>query len=198
MDAYIYQDRSNEEDVKNTQNEVAVHLLPTETKKGVDLHIFTDGACRNNGKKNAKAAWAYVVVAGDQQTEIDRSAEALGYSQPNTNQRAELLALLNGLTYAKKFIQRQPDTMITLWSDSEYSINCASKWGLKWRANGWKKQGGEIQHLDLIKQIVTLYTDLGSSFQLKWVEAHKVGRSQTEFPWRWNHRVDSLATSALD
>jgi len=198
LDAYIYQDGRNEEDVKNTQNEVAVHLLLTETKKGVEFHIFTDGACRNNGKRNAKAAWAYVLVAGDRQTEIDRSAEALGHSQPNTNQRAELLGLLNGMICAKKCIQLHKDSTVTLWSDSEYSINCASKWGLKWRANGWKKQGGEIQHLDLIKQIVNLYTELAGSLQLKWVEAHKLGRSQTEFPWCWNHRVDGLATSALN
>jgi ribonuclease HI len=201
LDAYIYQKRSDEEDVKEVQQDVFVHL-PEEIKETIvepiqkKTHIFTDGACTNNGKRTANAAWGLIVVADQGYKVLYTDSGPIPKGQPQTNQRAELQALLNGLKQAKRFYDIYPG-LITLWSDSQYSINCASVWGPKWRSNGWKKQGGDIQHLDIIKELVTETMSMGHKIQYKWLKGHKEGGSQYQFPWMFNHQVDALATAAL-
>ena len=224
LDAYIYQKGGDEEDVKEIQENVFVQhskealpvqsskqalpvqhskqALPVQSsKEAVHLpeepikqktHIFTDGACTNNGKRNANAAWGLIVVADQGYKVLYRDSGPIPKGQPQTNQRAELQALLNGIKQAKV-----SPGLVTIWSDSQYSINCASVWGPKWRSNGWKKQGGDIQHLDIIKELVTETVELYHRVQYKWVKGHKLGDSQHQFPWMFNHQVDALATAAL-
>lgn len=219
MDAYIYKQGNDEEEVENVKNNVAVEVHPVATalpdipfsigslvksttqstpnESKQTLHIFTDGACTNNGKKFAKAAWAFVVVDKDQTTEIGYNSEKLKPFEPQTNQRAELNALLRGLQYAVQTLKTD-STPITIWSDSEYAIHCTSKWGPTWWRNDWKKKGGEIQHLDLIRELVPLYSQHKVQIEIKWIEAHTQGARQSQFPWCWNHRVDQAATDALN
>ena len=206
LDAYIYQHRNNDADVETSSNNVLVHPiaapslpLPIEQNETILLseripttHIFTDGACTNNGKRNANAAWGYIVVDNEGYKVLGRGSGAIPKTEPQTNQRAELQALLNGLNAAKHY-----PGFIKMWSDSQYSINCASVWGKSWQRKGWTKQGGVIQHLDLVKQLVNLTEQMGHRLEYKWLKGHKAGSAQYEFPWMFNHQVDSLATSAL-
>lgn len=198
LDAYIYQTGRNDEDVKEVQKDVFVHLPLVEenTEKLYKTHIFTDGACTNNGKRNANAAWGLVVVADKGYSVLYTESGAIPKSEPQTNQRAELQGLLKGLRQAKKFYDLYPG-LITLWSDSQYAINCASVWGPKWKANGWKKQGGPIQHFDLVRDLVIETAEMGHKVQYRWLKGHKQGESQHQFPWIFNHQVDALATAAL-
>lgn len=75
----------------------------------VDVDIWTDGACSNNGRSNAKAAWAF--VAGDY--------EAKGLVEgKQTNNTAESLAIYFALKWAVekgyKRIKIHSDSQITL------------------------------------------------------------------------------------
>ena len=205
LDAYIYKDRADEENVQEIQSNVQVlprnvHVLLTtsEEKKETIMHIFTDGACPNNGKRNANAAWGCLLVSDDGYIVLDRLSGAIPLTEPQTNQRAELTALLRGLELAEKqFGKLNEVKKVQIWSDSEYSINCASVWGPKWKSRGWKKQGGEIQHLDLIRVLVDKTLALGFKIEYRWLKGHKGGQSQYAFPWMFNHQVDALANSAL-
>jgi ribonuclease HI len=200
LDAYIYKQGTNEEDVKEIKNNVVVnnHLTLCQEKKETIMHIFTDGACPNNGKRNANAAWGCLLVSDDGYIVLDRLSGAIPLTESQTNQRAELTALLRGLELAEKQFGKLNDVKkVQIWSDSEYSINCASVWGPKWKARGWKKQGGEIQHLDLIKVLVEKTLALGFKIEYRWLKGHKGGESQYAFPWMFNHQVDALANSAL-
>ena len=203
LDAYIYQHRDNNADVENSSNNILVHStepsLPLHIEQNEIIvlsekipitHIFTDGACTNNGKRNANAAWGFIVVDNDHKV-LERRSGPIPKSEPQTNQRAELQALLNGLSTAKQY-----PGFIKIWSDSQYSINCASVWGKSWQRKGWTKQGGIIQHLDLVKQLVSATEQMGHRLEYKWLKGHKAG-SEYEFPWMFNHQVDSLATAAL-
>jgi ribonuclease HI len=205
LDAYIYQHRDNDADVEDSSNNVLVHPvqpslpLPIEQSESIVLseripttHVFTDGACTNNGKRNANAAWGFIVVDNEGYKVLERGSGPIPKSEPQTNQRAELQALLNGLNAAKQY-----PGFIKIWSDSQYSINCASVWGKSWQRKGWTKQGGVIQHLDLVKQLVNATEQMGHRLEYKWLKGHKAGSAQYEFPWMFNHQVDSLATSAL-
>lgn len=208
LDAYIYKQRTDEEDISQVQTNVQVlprnsfidkvHLNVSEEKKETIMHIFTDGACPNNGKRNANAAWGCLLVSDDGYIVLDRLSGAIPLSESQTNQRAELTALLRGLELAEKQFGKLNDVKkVQIWSDSEYSINCASVWGPKWKARGWKKQGGDIQHLDLIRKLVEKTLELGFKIEYRWLKGHKGGESQHAFPWMFNHQVDALANSAL-
>jgi ribonuclease HI len=201
LDAYIYQKGGDDANVEQGQESVVVHptLPPTiltpinEPGSNVNLvHIFTDGACTNNGKRGANAAWGYIVVADNGYKVLDRGSGPIIKSEQQTNQRAELMALLMGLEAANKY----PGS-IKMWSDSQYAINCASVWGPSWRKKGWTKQGGPIQHLDLVKQLVEKTGQMGFRLKYQWLKGHKGGGAQNQFPWMFNHQVDALATAAL-
>jgi len=200
LDAYIYKQGTDKEDVEEIKNNVVVnnHTKVSEEKKETIMHIFTDGACPNNGKRNANAAWGCLLVSDDGYIVLDRLSGAIPLTESQTNQRAELTALLRGLELAEKQFGKLNDVKkVQIWSDSEYSINCASVWGPKWKARGWKKQGGEIQHLDLIRKLVEKTLELGFKIEYHWLKGHKGGESQHAFPWMFNHQVDALATNAL-
>jgi ribonuclease HI len=201
LDAYIYKQGTDKEDVKETQDNMVINnhvLTVSKEKKEHIMHIFTDGACPNNGKRNANAAWGALLVSDDGYIVLDRFSGAIPVSESQTNQRAELTALLRGLEVAEKQLARDPTLKkIQVWSDSQYSINCASVWGPTWKSRDWKKQGGEIQHLDLIRVLVEKTQSLGFKIEYKWLKGHKGGDSQRVFPWMFNHQVDALANSAL-
>jgi ribonuclease HI len=209
LDAYIYKDRTDQENVEESKEDVMIHLpiprildtstIPTQLRQTENiLHIFTDGACTNNGKKTASAAWGVLLVSDIGHIILDRFSAAVPIREPQTNQRAELRALLRGVEVAEEKLKSDKTlTRVQIWSDSQYSINCASVWGPNWKRAGWKKQGGEIQHLDLVKLLVQKTQEIGLLIQYKWLKGHKEGGSQYQFPWMFNHQVDSLATSAL-
>ena len=206
LDAYIYKQGADQEDVQQVNTNVNVpprnvlvnpiHALSVSEEK--KMHIFTDGACPGNGKRSANAAWGVLLVSDDGYIVLDRLSGPIPVSEPQTNQRAELTALLRGVELAEKqFGKLNEIKKVQIWSDSEYSINCASVWGPKWRKNGWKKQGGEIQHLDLIRVLVEKTLALGFKIEYRWLKGHKGGESQHAFPWMFNHQVDALDNSAL-
>lgn len=206
LDAYIYKQGANEEDIHQVESNLQV--LPrnsienkvhvSDDRKETIMHIFTDGACPGNGKRTANAAWGCLLVSDDGYIVLERLSGAIPLSETQTNQRAELTALLRGLELAEKQFSRITDLKkVQIWSDSEYSINCASVWGPKWKSKGWTKQGGEIQHLDLIRVLVEKTLALGFKIEYRWLKGHKGGESQYAFPWMFNHQVDALANSAL-
>lgn len=77
----------------------------------VDIEIWTDGACVNNGKENASAAWAF--VSGD----FEKAGKVTG---KQTNNRAEAEAILEALKWAGEKGDRKvkilADTQITIYS----------------------------------------------------------------------------------
>lgn len=196
LDAYIYQKRGDEENVEQRDVEVAIHLTEP-VKIGTTIHIFTDGACPNNGKRGASAAWGVLVVSNEGYRVLEEDSSAIPVSEPQTNQRAELRGLLRGLEIAEHYLAQGLATNVQIWCDSQYAIKCTSEWGPTWKSNGWVKKGGDIQHLDVIKPLVGLYTKHFSNLRLKWVKGHVTGVQQHQFPWMFNHRVDALAVSAL-
>lgn len=165
-----------------------------EYKYSNPFHIFTDGACSDNGKKTAKGGFGVHVYTNPR---LDISQRLLP-SESQTNNRAELRAIQAALDlvdqHGTEWLQNH--TEIRIWSDSEYSIHCLTKWAKGWRSNNWKKSdGGLIQNVDLIKP---MYERLGRMprVSLQHVRAHQTVL-KGEFPFDGNHRADQLATSSL-
>ncbi|MDX2776183.1 ribonuclease HI [Streptomyces caniscabiei] len=55
-------------------------------------------------------------------------------------------------------------------TDSEFWINVITKWAANWQRNGWRKKGGEIKNLDIVRELFPLYQE--SQATLIWVRAH--------------------------
>lgn len=153
----------------------------------VRMHIFCDGACKNNGQKGAVGGWAYAVWAtspiGEPATAAADRLQIGPKGEVPTNQRAELKALLEALKYA----QSQPKTIYT---DSLYSLNCTTKWGPAWKKAGWTRSSGEpLQNLDLITPLVELYGSLKSRVEIKHVRGHQTNSSAEAWGNNWVDRA---------
>ena len=124
---------------------------------------YVDGACPNNGKPNAKAGWGAYITNPEGKTL--RLAAPVPRDQPQTNNRAELLAAWEAL---KRCHKPMP---ITLYSDSEFVVKGVNEWLPNWKAKGWKNSGKKsVAHRDLWEQIDQFIEQREVTFV--WVEGH--------------------------
>ena len=88
---------------------------------------------------------------------------------PQTNQRAELTAVLRAL-------QTIGDAQsVEIRTDSKYSIQCVTEWYINWQRNGWKTKTGPVMNQDLIQAIRERIDErerLGTGTQFIWVKGH--------------------------
>ncbi|HVU59966.1 MAG TPA: ribonuclease H [Candidatus Saccharimonadales bacterium] len=89
-----------------------------------------------------------------------------------TNIRMEGFAIIAALRHAN-------GAPCEIWTDSEFWINVITKWAAGWERKGWKKQGGEIKNLDIVRDVYSLYCQ--SQARLVWVRGHN------------NHALNELA-----
>lgn len=95
---------------------------PAELGDTADVNIWTDGACRNNGTADARAAWAF--VSGDY--------EAAGIVEgKQTNNTAEAYAIYHALLWAVEKGHRR----IRVHTDSQITIQSLLKHHAKVKAN---------------------------------------------------------------
>ncbi|BAU05509.1 ribonuclease HI [Fischerella sp. NIES-3754] len=134
--------------------------------------IYTDGACIGNP---GPGGWGVVVYFDDGSVHEMGDAAA-----KTTNNKMEMQAAIAALSLLKASGQTQP---ITLYSDSEYLINCVTKWIKTWKRKGWKKaDGSPVLNRDLLEQLEQL-----NSRQVKW--QHVRGHAGNE----GNERCDAIA-----
>jgi ribonuclease HI len=175
------------------RSEVQVRTVPIQSTSN-PLHIFTDGACSDNGKRTAKAGYGVHVYG---KPEHDISLRLLANDQ-QTNNRAELYAIQAALDLVDRYGTDWSNTYteIYIWSDSEYSIHSLTKWAKGWRSNNWKKKdGGLIQNIDIIRPIYDRLLRM-PRVSLHHVRGHQESR-RNEFPYNGNFRADTLATKSL-
>ena len=130
------------------------------------IKVYTDGACSKNP---GPGGWAFVIILKEVLTE-DSEQELLrgsGGEQRTTNNRMELLAVIQALTaYQKTILPQYPDYPVTLHTDSQYVQQGISSWIKKWKQNGWKTASREpVKNQDLWQQLDTL----AASLQLEWM-----------------------------
>lgn len=151
--------------------------------------VFTDGACTNNGKSKARAAWA----AWFPDHESISAADFVPEDENQTNQRAELTAIRNSVKIVEKNFSN--DTDLQIFTDSQYSKDCLTKWLPAWVSNDWKtKQGKPVCHRDLIEETSNILC-MFKSYTIIHVEAHTGG---IDYNSQNNAMADRMATKVLN
>lgn len=139
------------------------------------VEIFSDGACLGNP---GPGGWAALLRFGQHEKLI------AGHEADSTNNRMELMAVIEGL----RLLKERCDIIVT--TDSRYVINAFEKGWLKgWQANGWKTSNREeVKNRDLWEELNDLV--LAHTVRWKWVKGHAGHRE--------NEIVDEAAREAAE
>lgn len=81
-----------------------------------------------------------------------------------------------------------------IYTDSEFWINVITKWAAGWEAKGWKKKGGEIKNLDIVREVYPLYSH--SRAILTWVRGHE-GDEGNEMADEWANKARERRATTL-
>jgi ribonuclease HI len=162
--------------------------------------IHTDGGCSGNP---GPGAWAYVMRYGD------RLREDSGFEPDTTNNKMELQAVIEALTFlsslkrvaaseqSRKSGDQAPSyapsldpsaprwlsSPVKVYTDSQYVKNGVGSWLKSWKAKGWKTADKKpVKNQDLWMKLDSLVQEIVPEFF--WVEGH-AGNPD-------NERCDSL------
>ena len=153
------------------------------------MRVFTDGACPQNGRKTSKAAWA----AWFPEAQALSAAGRVPDGQDQTNNRAELMAIHQAVQILQRNGYESAD--IVVYTDSQYCIDCLTKWIPGWVARAWKTSSGtDVLHRDLIEDISQRLTKF-KSYRFVHVRAHTGGEDDLS---RQNDRVDRMARGVVE
>ena len=166
------------------------HQIVTVTNTNI-IKVFTDGACSNNGKTNAKAGIGIYFGKDDSRNVSER---IIG---KQTNNTAELKAIIKVYEILKDEIDKKQS--IHIYSDSMYSIRCSGEYGLKMYEKNWKKKNKKTKQLEyipnheLVKEVFNLYYNK-HNIKLIHVKAHTQNTDELSLG---NAEADRLATEAI-
>lgn len=148
---------------RTTAHTVKTYSADEITAVSTDVKIFTDGGCEPNP---GEAGSGVAVYRNGVISEL-----WYGLYNPNgTNNTAELNALHRALLMARAEIDQ--GNSVAIFCDSKYSIQCITQWAVNWEKKGWKKAGGEIKNLELIKEMFALHQLLKEKVQVLHVNGH--------------------------
>lgn len=147
------------------------------TSSPAEVQLFTDGACSGNP---GPGGWAFVLRHLASGKDVERS----GGEQDSTNNRMELMAVIQGLALLKW------PCRVELLTDSVYVGKGLTQWIAKWKTNDWRRKDGSrwvpVKNDDLWRQLDAL----ASQHQLTYTRvAGHSGHPE-------NERCDELAVAA--
>ena len=152
-----------------------------------NIIVFTDGACSNNGKSNAKAGIGVYFGVED----VRNVSKRINGKQ--TNNRAELLAIMEVFKILNEEINK--GVLLTIYTDSKYCINVLTSWGENWEKNEWtKKNKSQILNLEVIKEGYYFLKNY-RNIELKYVEAHTCKGDEISIG---NACADNLARQSIE
>ncbi len=149
-----------------------------------NINVYTDGACINNGKKNAKAGWG---VYFSENSELNACAPIEGRQ---TNQVAELTATIKAYEILSDEIEKERP--ITIYSDSVYAIRCCTTYGEKCEKRCWIKKK-PIPNVDLVKKAYYLFKNK-PFIKFVHIKAHTGKQDEHSLG---NEGADKLANKAI-
>ena len=137
------------------------------------VQLFTDGACKGNP---GVGGWGALIESSYFTKELK------GYEQLTTNNRMELIAVIEGIKSIEK------NATIEITTDSMYVKNGISQWIDNWKKNDWKTSAKKpVKNKELWLELDELVQNY--SIKWKWVKGHSGHPG--------NERADQLANAAI-
>ena len=142
-------------------------------KKQNIVEIFTDGACSGNPGPGGYAA---ILKYGQEIREIS------GYEVETTNNRMEMMAVIEALRQLKRPCE------VTVITDSQYVVKGMTEWIQGWVKRNWlTSQKKPVLNKSLWKELLRLCKK--HKIEWQWVKGHN-GHP-------YNERCDQLAREAI-
>lgn len=119
------------------------------------IRIYCEGACINIGTDKARAGIGiFAQITTDSDVFTREISQGICETDPQSNQRAELCAMYEGIKLAHELKTEFVDFDIRLVVSSVYAHRCLTDWGKNWAGKDWK---GLIHHLDIIRPAFELF-----------------------------------------
>tara|TARA_R110001583_G_C5620131_1_gene406194 strand:- start:687 stop:1121 length:435 start_codon:yes stop_codon:yes gene_type:complete len=140
----------------------------------VKVELYTDGACKGNP---GPGGWGALLRYGDKEKEL------CGGESNTTNNRMELMAVIEGL----KALSRSCEVILT--TDSKYVMQGINDWLAGWKRNGWKTAAKKsVKNQDLWQALDEQCAR--HKIEWRWVKGH-AGHAE-------NERADELANRGVE
>lgn len=139
-----------------------------------EVIIYTDGSCSGNP---GPGGWAAVMMWRGVEKEL------VGHHPDTTNNRMEMMAVIQALRALKKKCN------ITIYTDSKYVMTGATTWIHNWKRNGWKTaaKNKPVENEDLWRELdIEMHRH---HVKFEWVKGHAGDPL--------NERVDKLAREVM-
>lgn len=138
------------------------------------VDIYTDGACSGNP---GPGGWGALLRIGAKERELS------GFAPETTNNRMELMAVIEALRVLKRPVKARVHT------DSQYVQKGISEWIHAWKRRGWLTADRKpVKNADLWQALDA--ASAGHRVEWLWVRGH-AGHVE-------NERVDALARRAIE
>ncbi|MEQ1561611.1 MAG: ribonuclease HI [Nitrospira sp.] len=138
------------------------------------ITIFTDGSSRGNP---GPGGWGAIVVTDDTAVELG------GREDHTTNNRMELMAVISALEFSYN------EKEVTIFTDSAYVLNGATRWVKGWERNNWKTSTkDDVLNKDLWERLVEAMSHRVIEWKL--LKGHSGNHG--------NERCDVIATMFAD
>jgi ribonuclease HI len=183
----------------STENEAKRFVDPSFSPKPAEIiefnddviRVWTDGACKSNGKKGAKAGiGAYILCKGREAEKIAKPLKG----ERQTNQRAEMMAAFVGLKTVWNRLKEEKDRKdpikIVLTTDSDHVIKGMTSWMFGWKKVDWNRA---LINKDLWIKLEKLTEEMKKgdvTVDWKWVKGHSGNEG--------NETADRLANEGCD
>ena len=138
-----------------------------------EIVLYTDGACSGNP---GPGGWGAILIYADNEREL------CGGEKETTNNRMEMMAVIEGLRALKTPCQ------VKIVTDSKYVLQGMTEWKFNWIKRGWKTADNKpVKNVDLWQALVEQEKLHKLSWQ--WVKGHNGDPM--------NERADALARSGI-
>jgi ribonuclease HI len=138
------------------------------------VDIYTDGACSGNP---GPGGWGALLRFDGKEMELS------GYAPATTNNRMEMMAVIEALRALKRPVA------VRVHTDSQYVQKGISEWIHGWKKRGWQTADRKpVKNADLWQALDA--ATIGHQIEWLWVRGH-AGHVE-------NERVDALARRAID
>jgi ribonuclease HI len=142
------------------------------------IEIYTDGSSLGNP---GPGGWGMVVVEDNKIIK-----EQGGHDKDTTNNRMELMAVIESLKY---IIKNHKKDNVTIFADSSYVLLGITSWIHNWEKNGWRTVNKkEVLNQDLWKELISLVRNYDNKINWEKVKGHS-GHV-------YNDKADEIATQS--